>query len=128
MNNGIKIAMGIGLVMVLTLFVIFGAQYMGDTFKTMCSQENPLDFTKCDKQFDTAFTVFAIIIGLIALTVGLKIKHNNTLSGGLVGGGIVSLIMAVINYWSNLNAVVRVGAIGVLALMLIFIAYKKLRD
>ena len=56
------------------------------------------------------------------------IKRNNAASGGLIGGGIISLIIAVLSYWSNINELARVFLIGILAVALIILALKKLKD
>jgi len=167
MKKGIKIAMGIGIVIVVALFAGFGADYIGNSFRDNCrepsdgycystSVSKPIienqcyDITtqeecnannecewdsyysysdECRQSYHNTFSIFSLIIGIIALIAGFIVsKNNEALSGGLVGGGIISLIIAVIGYWSYITELLRVILIGIIAVILIVIAAKKLKD
>lgn len=162
-NRAKKIAMAIGIFVVLMLFSGFGGSYIQDYFEDNCQEGNQTGFCEsnypeanqcelyntqetcesrlsdgcfwniyhdqeCYDRGSLAFTIFTTIVGIIALAIGFFIKNNGTISGGLIGGGIGSLVMAIISYWSNINELIRVLLIGIVLTILLLIAWKKLRD
>jgi hypothetical protein len=83
---------------------------------------------QCRQQYRNTFTIFALIIGVITLITGFILKSNEAAGSGLVGGGILSWIIAIIAYWSELNKLSRVTLIGIVTMILVVIALKKLNN
>jgi len=92
-----------------------------DTY-SKCSEEYNLD----NNIYKKNVFMIAVIIGLIVLVGGLFIS-NRSVSGGLMGGGILTLIIGILQYWSELGDALRFITLGVVLAILIFIGIKKLR-
>ncbi len=92
-----------------------------------CYWQEPYN-QQCFDNKQMYFSIFAAIVGIITLGIGLVIKENNSVGGGLIGGGIVSLITSLFVYWSNINGLLRVVLMGVLVIVLIIIGFKKFSD
>lgn len=163
-----KVAMGIGLAVVVALFAGFGADYIASSVRDGCSDGNGTCYSvpktpsggmaasdddcasiltaeectaevdcywqddrysdECRQTYQNVFTIFASVVGALGLIISFMVKNNNALSGGLMGGGIGALIIATISYWSRMSDLIRVLLILVLLIILVWIAYKKLKD
>ncbi|MBU4561584.1 hypothetical protein L6386_05715 [bacterium] len=64
-------------------------------------------------------------IGLIALIVGIWLKVQ-PVSGGLMGGGILTLIGGAGFYWEQIGQLAKFIALGIILIFLIWLGYKKL--
>lgn len=83
----------------------------------------------CRDKKQVAFTIFSAIVGGIVLLFGFIVgDKNNSLSGGLLGGAVAAFLIAIISYWSKVNALMRVIFIAVLLALFIWLTYKKLND
>lgn len=90
---------------------------------------NP-DFTK-QKQFDAAqkhynriIFIALVVLGVVSLICGMLLV-NTALSLALSWGGVLSLIIASMRYWSDANNLLKVGILAVALIGLIWTAVKK---
>ena len=68
------------------------------------------------------------ILGLISIGAGFVATSVKAISSGLLFGGLLSIIIATMRYWSGMDEYVRfVVLLGALA-VLVWIGYKKLKD
>lgn len=72
--------------------------------------------------------VALIILGIISLLIGFMLTANSVVSLGLSFGGVLSLIIASIRYWSAMNEYIRVIILGVALVILVWIGIKKFKD
>lgn len=69
-----------------------------------------------------------ITVGIIAIVIGFLIIQAETVSLGLSFGGLISLIVGTIGYWSAMNDYLRFIILGIVLAILIWIGIKKIRD
>ena len=86
----------------------------------------------CRKEFDDVREVYnrnvfivATGIGIIILIVGFALKITS-ISSGLMGGGILTIIYGTIRYWTDLPDYGRFIILGLTLAILIWMGYKKL--
>ncbi len=91
------------------------------------------DYT-CAKEFENSNEAFkrngfitSIITGGIALIAGLIITLQSV-STGLSIGGILTLFIGTTSYWGYLSKYTKVGILGALLIILIWLGYKKLKE
>ncbi|MCC7004764.1 hypothetical protein IT397_02495 [Candidatus Nomurabacteria bacterium] len=89
----------------------------------------------CRKNFDEASKVYnrnvfiiLIILGVISLVVGFFLSEITVVSLGLSFGGVLSLIIGSMRYWSDMNDYLRVSVLGVALIALIYLGVKKIKD
>ena len=68
-----------------------------------------------------------MILGVASLVAGIFISATSV-SIGLSLGGVLSLIIGSIRYWSDMDDILRVIMLGVALLALIWVGIKKLKD
>jgi len=90
-------------------------------------------YSKCQKEFqdaDNAYSrlvfIIATIIGLIAVVVGGVVLRLESVSTGIMGGGVLCIIYGVIRYWGAASNWLRLIILGVILAILIWMGYKKL--
>lgn len=90
---------------------------------------------QCNKDFQTSREIYnrnvfivLVIAGVIALGVGLFIKAATAVSTGFIFGGVISLIVGTIRYWSDMQEYLRFIILGIALVILVWIGYKKLRS
>lgn len=88
----------------------------------------------CNQQFNTVQEMYnrnvfiiLVIAGIIALILGSFIRSAAAVSSGFIFGGIVSLIVGSVRYWSNMHDYLRFIILGVALAALVIIGYMKLR-
>jgi hypothetical protein len=86
----------------------------------------------CNKNFQDAsevynrnFFVIFVIVGVASLILSVFLVGSEAVSLGLSFGGVLSLIIGSVSYWSDMNDMLRVGILGVALASLIYLAYKK---
>lgn len=89
----------------------------------------------CGEGFNTALSkynrnvfVILIVLGVISLGVGYAVGASSAVSLGLSLGGILSLIIASIRYWSDMDDIIRVIILGLALIALIWFGIKKFKD
>ncbi|HDH31289.1 MAG TPA: hypothetical protein ENH26_00770 [Candidatus Wolfebacteria bacterium] len=92
-------------------------------------------YHSCQKVFDEARdfynrNVFIILItaGIISIVIGFLIIQAEAVSLGLSFGGLLSLIIGTIRYWSAMNDYLRFIILGIALIILIWIGIKKIKD
>lgn len=90
---------------------------------------------KCDKEYREKMNyynrnVFIIleIAGLIAFLLGLFAISAKSVSDGFLGGGVISMIIGSIRYWSDMDDYLRFGILGLALAVLILVGYKKIKN
>ena len=68
------------------------------------------------------------IAGLIAFLLGLFAINAKAVSNGFLGGGVLSLIIGTVRYWSGMDDYLRFGILGIALAILIWVGYKKIRS
>ncbi len=89
----------------------------------------------CQKNHQTALSMYnrnvfviLIILGVISLGVGYAVGASSAVSLGLSLGGVLSLIIASMRYWSDMDDMVRVIILGLALIALIWFGIKKFKD
>lgn len=88
----------------------------------------------CREEYDDAREVYnrdvffiSLVAGLIALIVGGIVLKIESVSIGIMGGGILTIIYGTIRYWGDMSDVYRFIILGVVLGVLIWMGYKKLK-
>lgn len=86
-----------------------------------CSHE--LELARADSQL--VYFIVSVILGLIAIIFGIRAKSDfaHAVGTGFVLGGLLSIYIATLQYYSNMLRVVRPFAIFIELLLVIYIAY-----
>ncbi len=87
-------------------------------------------YKKTTERYKNARNSFYILlaIGLITIVVGVLIKKD-AIGSGLIGGGVLVIIWSLIytaEYWLQLNKYVKLSALGIVLVVLIYLGYKKI--
>lgn len=74
--------------------------------------------------------VFLILIaaGIVSIIAGFLISQSEAVALGFSFGGVISLIVGTIRFWSDMDDYLRFVILGVALAILIWIGIKKLRD
>ncbi len=93
-----------------------------------------VNFT-CQKEYQTALelynrNVFIILVaaGVIALIVSFFVAGTPAVSLGLSLGGVLSLIVGTVRYWSNMDNYLQVIILGLALIALIWLGVKKIKE
>lgn len=89
----------------------------------------------CRKSFESERNLYnrnvfiiLIIAGIISIIIGFLVSQSEAVSSGLSFGGIFSLIIGTIRYWSGMDDYLRFIILGAALAVLIWIGVKKLKD
>ncbi|MFA4890314.1 MAG: hypothetical protein WC587_01620 [Candidatus Paceibacterota bacterium] len=86
------------------------------------------DFNKTEAIYNRNVFIILVPLGLISLVVGLLMGISGAVSTGLSFGGILSMIIGSIRYWSDMNDYLRFGLLGVALIILIWLGIRKFKD
>jgi len=93
-----------------------------------------LNYT-CQKNYEEArefyqrnIFVVLVILGLSVLVIGFLLSVSEVISLGLSYGGVLSFIIASIQYWSAMEDYLRVIILGLALAVLIYLGYKKFKE
>ena len=88
----------------------------------------------CRQQFEDSREaynkiVFIIsgILGLICVIIGGILLKLESVSSGIMGGGILTIIYGTLRYWGHLEDIGRFLILGIILAVLIFIGYRYLK-
>jgi hypothetical protein len=105
--------------------------------------KNPVEVTgycnatyTCQQNFDGAQSVYnrnvfivLVILGILSLVAGAyMMRISGAVALGLSFGGVVTLIIGAIRYWSNMQDVLRVVVLAVALAALVWIGIKKIQE
>lgn len=89
---------------------------------------------KCREDFQNSANfynrnVFIIleIAGLVSFLLGLFAISAKAVANGFLGGGILSMIIGTIRYWSGMDDYLRFGILGLVLAVLVWVGYKKIK-
>lgn len=89
----------------------------------------------CQKEFDAVNDVYSrnvflilLVLGLASIVGGVFLANASAVSGGLLYGGVLSLIIGAIRYWSNMDDILRFVILGITLAILLALGYRKLSD
>lgn len=82
------------------------------------------EFTNAQKVYNRNIFIALSVLGVIALIFGI-FSANIILSNGFAWGGVLSLIVASVRYWSDADNLVKVLILAVALGALIWLAVKK---
>ena len=87
----------------------------------------------CNKEFRDETSVYnrnvfiiLSIAGLASIVISLLL-NNYAVVNGLMFGGIINIFVGIVRYWSDMDEYLRFIISGVILIILIFIAYKRLK-
>ena len=93
-----------------------------------------LTFT-CRQGYENASSVYnrnvfivLVILGVLSLVVAFFVSNISAVSLGLSFGGVLSLIIASMRYWSDMNDYLRLITLGLALVILVVLGIKKIRD
>ena len=75
---------------------------------------------------DQIVFIVAVLLGVVALVVGLYLKKE-TATNGLVGGGVLSILYGTIRYWEHADELLKFVILGLVLAFLVWIAYRRLK-
>jgi len=91
------------------------------------------DFT-CSKEYQDVREIYnrnvfiiSVIAGLISVILGGIILKLESVSTGVMGGGVLSILYGTIRYWGDLADVGRFTILGIVLGVLIWIGYRKFK-
>jgi len=115
-----------------------------DKFRKACAEKNTdviyeyddkgcqtaKECTSCNVDFDKARNIYfrnvfiiSGIVGIIVIIGGAMLRHMSV-SAGLFGGGVLTIIYGTTNYWSELADYARFIILGIALAVLIYLGYK----
>ncbi|MBN1377185.1 hypothetical protein JW949_02525 [Candidatus Woesearchaeota archaeon] len=72
--------------------------------------------------------IITLIIGLSALLAGALILQSESVSSGIMGGGILTIIYGTLVFWGNMSKYIRFIILAFVLALLIWLGYKKFKD
>lgn len=84
------------------------------------------EFNDVREVYNRNVFIIATGIGIIALIVGFALNLASV-SSGIMGGGILTIIYGTIRYWSDLPDYGRFIILGITLVILIWLGYKKIK-
>ncbi len=85
------------------------------------------DFENARQSYDRIVFIITAIIGIITIAVGVILKLESV-SAGLMAGGVLTIVYGAIRYWYNMPDYIRFSLLGLVLVGLIWLGYKKLKD
>lgn len=89
----------------------------------------------CSKVYNNTQSVYnrnvfiiLVILGIASLALGSFVTGISVVSLGLSFGGVISLFIGSVRYWSDMDDWLRVAVLGVALAALIWLGVKKIRD
>ncbi len=95
--------------------------YCDQTFT--CNNE----FTTANEKYNRLVFIISGILGLLCVIIGGVALKMESVSAGIMGGGILTIIYGTLRYWGNLEDIGRFIVLGIILAVLIFIGYKYLK-
>lgn len=107
----------------------------GEDFDSEAYEERQKAQKECNEKYQAVNdlykrNVFIILItaGIISIVIGFLIVQVEAVSLGLSFGGLISLIIGTIRYWSAMDDYLRFVILGIALIILIWIGIKKFRN
>ncbi len=84
-------------------------------------------YNKENEKHKLVVFVVAVPAGLVSILIGIVLALPSVSSGLMLGGGFLTLY-GVSQYWTELSNWIRALILGIFLIVLIWVAYKKLRN
>ena len=84
------------------------------------------DFDKSREKYNRNVFIVATGIGIIILIVGFALKMASV-SAGLMGGGVLTILYGIIRYWTDIPDYGRFIILGIILAILIWLGYKRIK-
>ena len=88
----------------------------------------------CEYEYDAVIDpyernvfIITLIIGMIAIIMGGVILHLESVSSGIMAGGVLTLIYGTTRYWGDMHKYLRFTVLTIVLIVLIWIGYKKFK-
>lgn len=86
------------------------------------------DFAVVNSVYNRNVFIVLVVLGFLTLIGGLFIGASLAVSTGFTLGGVVSMIVGSIRYWTDMNDYLRFGLLGVALAVLVWLGIKKFKD
>lgn len=83
------------------------------------------EYEDANQTYQRTVFITLVVLGVIVLIAGMFIGNNLVLSTSLAWGGVLSLVIASMRYWSSADNLLKVIILAVALAALIFMAVKK---
>lgn len=93
-------------------------------FYAECSE----DYAAVESVYNRNVFIALLAIGTLALVAGLFLQNVNAVATGFIFGGIISMFIGTVRYWSNMDEYLRFAILGVVLVLLVGLGVFKLRD
>jgi hypothetical protein len=91
-------------------------------------------YNDCKEEHNTARELYErnvflilIIAGFLALGIGLHMSAVAAVSSGLIWGGVLSLLIGTMRYWSGMQDYLRFIILGIVLVVLVWLGYRKMK-
>ncbi|MFH1450602.1 MAG: hypothetical protein ABIF92_01330 [archaeon] len=139
-----KLFLAIGIAVLFTFFIAYGTHVFYKPPENICSRivlekenstidEIDLERDKCWEEirpkYDNHNKNTALIVlpfAIAALVAGIFLSKLESIGSGLLGGGVLLTLYAVMRAWNVLGEYIRLVIIGVALAVLIWFGYKKI--
>ncbi|MGC9310596.1 MAG: hypothetical protein ACP5E4_02620 [Candidatus Aenigmatarchaeota archaeon] len=87
----------------------------------------------CSREFSEAMEIYnrnifiiAVVLGVALIYLGGGILRLESVSSGVMGGGVLTIFYGVVKYWGFATDAVRFLALGIALFVLIWLGYRRL--
>lgn len=85
-------------------------------------------FADAQKVYNKNVFIVLVIFGILSIILGVYLSGISVVSLGISFGGILSLIIGSVRYWSDMQDWLRVAVLGVALVTLIWLGIKKIKE
>lgn len=89
----------------------------------------------CGRQYNDDHRVYnrnvfvvMVVLGLISIFAGFMTHNASAVSLGLSFGGVISLVIGSVRYWSDMQEYLRLIILAIALVALIWLGYKKIKE
>lgn len=86
------------------------------------------EYNDAQKVYNKNIFIALIVFGILSIVLGVYLSAVSVVSLGLSFGGILSLVIGSIRYWSDMQDWLRVAVLGVALVALIWLGIKKFKE
>lgn len=85
------------------------------------------NFREALEPYNRNVFIIAVIAGILCVVLGGFLLKLETVSSGIMGGGVLTIIYGTLRYWGEMSDIIRWLLLGVVLTILIWIGYKKVK-